>query len=784
MKLLGRLLWKLIRTVILLGVFAAAALLLWAVLTAPKLDQEDVSPDGYRTTVLDMDGEEILTLAGEASNRVYVTLDQIPEDLQHAFVAIEDERFYSHHGIDPKSIARALWRDITAGRMEGASTITQQLLKNNVFTDWVNERGIPDKVRRKVQEQYLALRLEWRLEQQMGRQEAKNWILENYLNTINLGAGAWGVETAAMRYFGKEVSDLTLSECAVLAAIPKSPTGYNPLKNPENSRSRQVLVLRQMLEQGYITQEEYDAAWADDVYARISANNVERKEDIFSYFEDALVYEILDDLMEQFGYSEEDAWRAIYRGGLTICSTQDTRLQTICEEEVNRDSWYVSDAQATVVLMDPETGAVRAIVGGRGEKTGSLTFNRATSQPRQPGSTIKIVGEYAAAIENGQTLAQVYDDAPYSYSNGTAIRNASGTFGGMTTIRKAITNSINVVALKCFQEAGLDSVWDMLGNFGLEHLTDADRVEALALGGTSNGVTNLEMTAAYSAIANGGTYLKPHYYTQILNREGKVLMEKTVEQHRVVSAGTAALLTEAMKDVMTQGTGRTANFSGMTLAGKSGTSSNLRDLWFVGYSPYYVCGVWGGYDDHSGQSSSAYVKNIWKAVMQQTHAGLQNRDFDYDVTLETETICTKCGNLAVEGLCSDTVQGNMTATEIFLPGTAPQENCTCHVEERVCVDSGEKAGMYCPHTESHAYLISGSEGTTDAAAVLPVSENEKGTCQMHQRWWSHWFPDDDDSSYDPDDSIEPKPYDPETPHPQRPPVPNWREWIGNWRLSW
>ena len=267
---------------------------------------------------------------------------------------------------------------------------------------------------------------------------------------------------------------------------------------------------------------------------------------------------------------------------------------------------------------------------------------------RQPGSVIKIVGEYAAALDTGAiTLGTVIDDAPTTYSDGTAIRNASGKFGGMTTIRSGIANSTNVLALKCFQQTGMDTVWSYLEKFGLTHLTEEDKVEALALGGTHGGVTNLEMTAAYSAIASGGTYTEPTFYMKVLDREGNVLLENTPEQHTAVRSTTSALLTSAMEDVLTSGTGTRAWFSGMDLAGKSGTTTDLRDLWFVGYSPYYACGVWGGYDDFSAQSSSAYVKNIWKAVMQRAHQGLSRRDFTGTEELTPCTICTKCGALAV-----------------------------------------------------------------------------------------------------------------------------------------
>ena len=743
LRRLGKgLLWGVGILAVLLGCFLG-----YTLATAPDLDRVDVSPQGYRTTVLDDDGETILTLMGEASNRVYVTMDQIPKDLQDAVVAIEDQRFYRHHGVDLRGVARAAYRNLTAGRLsEGASTLTQQLIKNNVFTGWTQEKTALDKITRKLQEQYLALQLE--------RRESKDWILENYLNTINLGSGTWGVQTAAMRYFGKDVSDLTLSECAVLAGVIKSPSGYSPLKNPEASRDRQLLVLGKMLEQGMISREAHDRAAADDVYERIARDSTALEAEVQSYFEDALVWQVVEDLETELGCTEEEAWRLLYRGGLTIRSTQDSRLQTICETEINREDWYTSDAQATVVLMDPATGQVKALVGGRGEKTGSLTLNRAISSVRQPGSTIKVVGEYAAALDRGAaTLGTVYDDAPHTYSDGTAIRNASGTYGGRTTLRQGIVKSLNVLALKCFQDMGTDTVYDRLEQFGFGHLTEEDKVEALALGGTHGGVTNLEMTAAYSAIANGGTYLEPVYYTEILDRKGNVLLSKTPESHAAVRASTAALLTDAMAEVMTQGTGIQAAFSGMALAGKSGTTTELRDLWFVGYSPYYACGVWGGYDDFSPQSSGAYVKKLWRSIMEQAHQGLANQGFSGMRDLEQRVICVKCGKLAVDGLCGDTVQGDMTRTEYYTPGTEPGENCDCHVEVAICRHSGQAAGTYCPagEVDRAVYLTTGTTGTADEDAVAPAADGE--TCQVHRSWWNWLFPEEPEEDSAPEPGV-------------------------------
>ena len=725
--------------VTLLAVIAAGAVFVaYCVVRAPSINVLDAMPHGYRSNVLDRDGNVVLTLSGEASNRVYVKLSEVPESLQEAVVAIEDERFYEHFGIDPKGIMRALYKGITEGNFsEGASTITQQLLKNNVFTDWMNESTFLDKVQRKIQEQYLAIALEMHVD--------KAWILENYLNTINLGGGNWGVETAAKYYFDKDVSDLTLSESAVIAGITRNPTRYNPITNPEANAERRDYILDKMLELGFITQEERDEAAGDDVYARISEVSTNGgSQEIMTYFEDAMIYSVLHDIMSATRCSEEKAWDLIYRGGLTICSTEDSRMQELAGEVINNPDYYTSDEQASLVLMDTETGQVRALIGGRGEKNANLLLNRATSMVRQPGSTIKVIGEYAAALDSGaMTLGTVIADSPCTYSDGTEVHNFDGSYKGNSTVQTAIAQSRNIVALKCFNQIGMDPIWNMIGKFGITTLTENDKVEALALGGTYGGVTNLEMTAAYASIARGGQYTEPILYTKILDHDGNVLIEKKQTTRRVISENTAKLLTSALEDAMLSGTGVEANFESdavIDLAGKSGTTTDIRDAWFIGYSPSLTCGVWGGFDDNRTQESSTYVKYIWKDVMAGAHTEGVAEEFETGNSIEEVEICTKCGKRAVKGLCENAIHGDGTETVCFASGTAPTEKCDCHVMVAICAESGELSGPYCKHEEGRVYLKSAVPGTEEEQYVLPASLSDpKVTCHTHTSLWDKWF---------------------------------------------
>lgn len=775
--------------------------------SAPDISDIDPTPTGYLSVVLDNQGNETAKLVASGSNRVYVTLDEIPKDIQHAFVAIEDERFYEHNGIDLKGIIRAGFQGISNGFKfsQGASTITQQLLKNNVFEGWTDQSGM-EKVERKIQEQYLAIEL--------SKIKSKDWVLENYLNTINLGQNTLGVQAASRRYFGKDVSELTLSEGAVIAGITKNPSAYNPVSHPDANEKRRKLVLKNMKEQGYISEKEYKKALEDDVYSRIQQVNIEyAEENPNSYFVDAVIDQVVQDLVEKKGYTDTQAYKAIYNSGLTIESTQDMSIQQICDEEVNNPDNYSTAAkysfsyrltvekkdgtlknysdqtmvsyysasnpdyslnfssqeeaqaaidaykaeimedgdtivdggesvvftlqpQAAVTIIDQYTGDVKAIVGGRGDKTGSRTLNRATDTTRQPGSTFKVLAAYAPALDTaGMTLATVQDDAPYSYSNGTSLRNYDNSYRGFTTLRYAITKSINVVTVKTLTDISPQVGYDYLENFGFTTLTQDDIVQSLALGGITQGVTNLELTGAYATIANSGTYIKPRFYTRILDHSGNVLIDNTAETHTVLKETTAYLLTSAMEDVVTVGTGGAVNFGTMPIAGKTGTTTKNRDALFAGYTPYYTCSVWCGYDDNSPQDSAltSNPKTLWKNIMGRIHENLEYKEFTQPEGIVTATVCKKSGKLAVEGLCDADPRGSMVETEYFAAGTVPTEYCDHHVSATICSASGMLANEFCPaeNRQTGVYITGGSPNTDDGPYLLNDALAQENYCTVH-----------------------------------------------------
>ncbi len=713
---------------------------------APEVTPADVRPQGFTTFVYADDGQtEIERFVASGSNRVYKTLEEIPVHLQHAFVAIEDERFYEHSGIDLQGIARAAVSTLS-GNEQGASTLTQQLIKNNVFPNFVNETTY-EKIQRKLQEQYLALQIE--------KQMSKDEIIEAYMNTINLGQNCLGVQSAAKRYFNKDVSELTLSESAVIAGITQSPGNLNPVTNPEKNAKRREKVLGDMLKQGYIDQAAYDEAMADDVYARIQTVNSNHSEQttVYSYFVDALSEQVLNDLQTQLGYTETQAYNALYSGGLSIYSTQNLAIQTICDEEMNDDSNYpgtilygldyaltvtrangtienygsghiknyARDAhnkdqgllykshdeayamiaewkstiaqegdtydevvnitpqpQASVTIIDQYTGQIKAMVGGRGEKSASLGLNRAyRSSPRQPGSTFKILAAYAPAIDTHKaTLSTIVEDKPYTLKGGKVI---SGSRGAMT-VREAIALSKNSPAVQVSDMVTQELGFEYCENFGITSLVRSkevnggiytDLTQTLALGGLTDGVYNYELCNAFATIANNGEYNSPTLYTKIVDHDGNVLLENPGEKRTVIKETTAALLTMAMESVVTSGTGTACRLGNMPVAGKTGTTTSNVDAWFCGFTPYYTCAVWAGYDENEPMSNTNFRFNIWTGIMSRIHSNLEYRDFDVYSHIEQKTVCGDTGLLVSSEFCR-------SVSEYFAIGESPSERCPGH----------------------------------------------------------------------------------------------------------
>ena len=784
----------------------------------------NLKPKYSATIIYDDSGGKTEVLSDYSSNRIIVDYDQIPANLRNAFIAIEDERFYEHNGVDLKGIIRAGFTALrNGGATQGASTITQQLIKNNVFEVW-DESNFLAKIKRKIQEQYLAIQVE--------KNTSKEEILTDYLNTINLGKGTLGVESAANYYFDKSVDQLTLSECAVLASITKNPTRLNPIDHPEDNKERRDIVLKKMYELNYISNEEYEEALSDDVYSRISktqANSTQRS--VYSYFTDALITQIVEDLQSEYGYTQSQAYNLVYRGGLRIHSTQSSQMQDIADTVINDKSNYPVDTdysleydlhvtkengesityterdirdsfrnagdsdyrtiyptkkamrkdirkfkkntladgdevltenirstlqpQVSFSLIDQSTGQVKVLVGGRGEKKDDLALNRATAFTRQPGSTFKILSTYAPALDTGgMTLATVFDDAPYTYENGDRVTNYNpDEYRGLITIRDAIIDSNNIVAVKALTQLTPQVGYDFLLKLGFTTLvnnrqtsngsTESDVNQALSLGGITDGVTNVELTAAYAAIANHGYYNEPILYTTVEDSHGNVLLENESSPKQVMKATTSWLLTDAMKDVVSEGTGVAAQLnSDMAVAGKTGTTSNDYDFWFCGYTPYYTASIWTGYDyNTSFDNNNKYHEQIWAKIMDQIIETQQQevRDFDACEDIRTATICAKSGKLPVSGVCSNDPEKNMERVEYFEAGTEPTESCENHIVVTFCSESNRVSRRFCPDDLLYQRVFrirpDGSAGVTEDTPYCLNFSIDNYRCNIHTRRW-------------------------------------------------
>ncbi len=784
---------------------------------APDIDDINVVPEGFQTCIYNQDGELVTTLSSINSNRQYVYYKDIPNDLVNAYIAIEDERFRQHNGVDIRGILRAAVEGVRNGFHfdQGASTITQQLIKNEVFNVGMDEDTFMESLERKIQEQYLAIELEKRL--------SKDEILEYYLNSIYLGQGCHGIETASQTYFGKDLSELTISECAVIAAITQNPSKYDPIKHPDFNAVLRQSVLNKMLDLGFITQSEYDTACADDVYSRVELHydTVSETENVNSYFIDATINALTDQLMNEYGYTKTQASNAIYAGGLSVYITQDADIQEICDtvlndpdnypattqvslsyqltledadnnlinfstnnllahfkeksgnpnysliysgeeaaraaadefmadmiEENPGSSLYLENYDTTIQpqisfsLMDQSNGQVKAIVGGRGEKKGNLTLNRATDSARQPGSCFKVLAAFVPALDaSGMTLATTYEDAPFNYTNGRPVANWwGGSYRGFNSIRDAIRDSMNVIAVKTITDVGPEVSFQYLIDMGFTTLVEnetyadgtvySDIQQSLALGGITNGVTNVEINAAYASIANCGVYTKPIYYTKVLDHDGNVLIDNQPETKQVMQPTTAWLLNNAMKDVITSGTGGPcALSSGMPVSGKTGTSSKDYDLWFCGSTPYYTASIWLGYDINTSlpAGSGSLHERMWSKIMQQIVEleGQEIKDFPKVDGITSATVCKTTGLLPKDG-CE-------TKTEYFAVGTVP--TVTCGAETiLMCEESNLPATDNCPSTYSLTYFVE-----EDGSIYLPYAFQDKSipdgfqdmTCDLH-----------------------------------------------------
>lgn len=552
----------------------------------------------------------LITTVHATENRLPVKLSQVPKDLQNAFIATEDNRFYSHHGVDPIGIMRAIWVNIAHdGVAEGGSTITQQLARNAFLTQ---DRTL----KRKIMEAMLAIRIE----QYYTKQE----ILEMYLNQIYFGQGAYGVQAAAHVYFGKNVQDLDLAQSAMLAGLPQSPNYYSPLTNYKAGKARQAVVLGQMVKYDYIDQATADKAKDEDLGLR-EKSEAAHSDNNASYFIDYVISEIA----EKYG---DDA---VYKDGLKIYTTIDMKAQDAAVQAMhNLPNFYTDDKgltqpQGALIAINPHNGYIVAMVGGRGDDS----FNRAVLAERQPGSAFKPF-VYLAAIQDGMTPGTVMDDKKIEF-NGWSPKNYEGTYSGQMTLHYALQHSVNTIAVQLADAVGMRKVLNLASSLGITTLDDSkDNNLAAALGGLTNGVKPIDMAVAYGTLANGGVKVKPVAITKIVDRNGQVVEENSMEEQRVVDPKYAYVITNMLESVMSGGTGGGASI-GRPAAGKTGTTDESKDAWFVGYTPDLVAAVWMG-DDYGietldGITGGTVPAVIWRDFMSQALNAMEIPASDFTV---------------------------------------------------------------------------------------------------------------------------------------------------------
>lgn len=619
----------------------------------------------------------------------YLSYAELPKDLINAFVAIEDKRFFDHDGVDwYRTLAASLNYMLGFSKTFGASTITQQLVKNITGNNELTPK-------RKIQEMLYARALE--------RQLDKTEILELYLNVIGFSDNCNGVAEAAAHYFSKTVNELTLAECACIAAITNSPTYYNPIRNPAHNLYRRDLILGEMLKQNHITKTDYEQAINEPLQLNIeevdpNINN--------SWYTDMVIEDVINDLVSEYGISRNVASRYVYGGGLRIDMAMDKEIQETVEDHYQNairlpHNQNGVSAQSALIVIDSQTGDILGVAGAIGEKKGNRLQNFATQTLRPPGSAIKPISVYAPALEKGViNWASVYDDVPVEFDSKNGAfwpHNANGVYRGLTNIPYAVAHSTNTVAVRILQEIGKEYSYHFAKEkFHLENLISNERgndcdLAALALGQLNYGITLRELSAAYSVFADGGVYHPYRSYYRVLDREGNILLSNTDRAERVISEANAAIMTKLLEGVIDYGTSSSITLDKkVDCAGKTGTSHNDFDRWFVGYTPSLICGVWCGYEYPEPLEGKNICNNIWNSVMTQIVAKKgESKHFELPASLVRVSYCKDSGKL-LSAACEKDPRQNRAEIGYFLRGEEPTEFCDCHV---LCLYDEEHGGV-------------------------------------------------------------------------------------------
>lgn len=710
-----------------------------------SVDLNEIRLLSLTSFVYDKDGNEIASFHG-TENRVKVDYKDIPKYVVDAVTSIEDERFFSHKGVDVKRTLHAIVTYILNGGKSdfGGSTITQQLVKN--VTD--DDEG---SVQRKIREWYRAYSLEKEL--------SKEDIFESYVNTIYMGDGAHGIEVAANNYFGKSVKDVNIAEGAVLAAVIQSPESTNPYRSEEAKAKlldRQKVVLSQMLKLGKITQEEYDEALKTEIVFK--RGEKENPSKIQTYFAEAVFDAVVKDLMEQKNVDKSLAEQMVYNNGYKIYTTMDSTVQKAIDDAYANPKLFYTDRsgdfmQSSMVVINQSNGHVVGLIGGAGEKTANRILNRATSQPRQPGSCMKPLGAYGPAFEQGVLSPGSGLDDSYINQAGWTPKNYYNYFNGYVTVRDAISKSMNIPAILANQRVNADFAFNFAKNLGLTRLDAKNdkNASALGIGGLTNGATAMDMATAYATIANGGYYMEPLLYTKVLDNDDKEVLVKTNSPKRVMKDSTAYMLTSCLQTVVTSGTAAgSVRVGKMPVAGKTGNTDGDVDQWFCGYTPHYTIACWNGYDEVGGKPGTKAINRpypyfsmrLFNTVMNVINQGKEVKQFEQPDTIINASVCRDSGLVATDA-CRTDPRGDRTITDLFAKGTVPTATCNVHKTAKVCTETNKLATEYCPSTAMKSFITrEGDEPPvkpSDWGYMLP-----KDTCDVHTSPVKPEKPDDGD----------------------------------------
>ena len=698
----------------------------------PVMTIDSLTPEGEASILYDSSGEKIVSLDKNKIKQESISLKQIPQHLQNAVICLEDLEYYDHSGMNAYSLINGLFIDLTSDNPYGyTSMITEQLIENMNPEIMINSNFFSrSEYRLRLHFQSISL----------VSNSSKPEILEYYLNTISFGNGILGVESASQVYFGKSASDLTLSECAVLAATISDPEEYNPLTEPDQNRERRILILEKMNEEHYITDEMLSDAIRENPYNNIQSGQAENAIALTAFEQEAL-RQLYRNMHREYNISSTKFYTMLLYGGLKIYTTQDSELQKAVDKIVNDDTNYSSessDADVCITLMNQSTGQIRAIVGNRSNQ--KSVINEVTQVTRQPGTLFHVLATYLPGIDSKSlTLASTYDDAPYQYLDSN--ENAESTddeYQGLTTIREALPAEMNIIAARAQSDVTAQTSYNYLTNLGFRHLVESaqdsngnfvtDVQQSICTGQLINGVTNMEITKAVSTLGNEGYMNSPVLYTRVTDQNDLIILEKKTTTTHPVQATTAFLITDALKQDKEDQikNSETACFAGRTL--------DQTSYWYTGYTPEITATVWLGYDDGRSFESDDTEERIWKEIMNAAVDSSENI-FVKPSNLETADICKESGKLAVSSICDNDPRGNRIISEYFSPGTVPTTTCNTHVEVTICRESGMLISNDCPKKDYirriYLYLPTGSNLTLDSEYILPDKYASDERCTVH-----------------------------------------------------